>query len=162
MLSQRNWQYLAESLPDPLAPGTWESVFTSQPPEGLSFHQEKDSGPRVLLFFHHIPLGYLPGIPGSIPSLRSPQPHLLPGPHTSWLGFQTHVLVALEFGPCFLFSFAFLICLDLRCLSGLRWISVLHSLPPFPSPDTMWLVRKGLVARVQAAPGATWNPLKKP
>ena len=71
---------MAESLPDPLAPGTWESVFISQPPElSLVFSF------LVLALEYIYFLSHAFGLPaqGSVPPSWNPQIPLPLGPHTS-------------------------------------------------------------------------------
>lgn len=87
---------MAKSLPDPLALGTREPVFICVLLNVLIF-SFLILAPSSLTS-SHIPLGCMPGFPGSLPPHGAVM-HPTHVPHTSGLRSQTHMLAVSPFWP---------------------------------------------------------------
>lgn len=108
------------TLPDPLAPGSWESVFISQPPElSLVFSF------LVLALEYIYFLSHTFGLPAQNPRFRSPlmEPPNTPAPRATHISMRlpdTHVLVALPFWRLHALVLRFSRLLRFGLSSGLR------------------------------------------
>lgn len=128
---------MAEYPSRPLAPGTWESVFISQPPElSLVFSF------LVLALEYIYFLSHAFGLPAQNPRFRSPlmEPPNTPAPRATHISMRlpdTHVLVALPFWPLhpLVLRFSRLLRFGLSVWFEMDFC-VVQSCPTSSSPDT--------------------------